>query len=74
MQCITVLIHNQIFARSLDLLASQQSRRIVFNTLEGSYALCLVANLVQLGHILRTSVFPKVANPTFLVCIFTFQV
>jgi hypothetical protein len=41
--------------------------RIVFNTLEGNYALCLLANLVQLAYIHREDVLKDVALPTFIV-------
>lgn len=42
--------------------------RIVFNTLEGNYALCLLANLVQLGYIERDGILKDVSFPTFTVC------
>lgn len=41
--------------------------RIVFNTLEGSYALCLLANLVQLAHFEREASLPGLSFPTFTV-------
>lgn len=48
--CLTMLITNRVFKRSLDLLTNEQSTRIIFNSLEGNYALCLLANLIQLGY------------------------
>ncbi|KAL4223687.1 Ubiquitin-protein ligase E3B [Mactra antiquata] len=48
--CLTILITNRVFKRTLDLLTIEQSTRIIFNTLEGNYALCLLANLIQLGY------------------------
>ncbi|XP_060602901.1 ubiquitin-protein ligase E3B-like [Ruditapes philippinarum] len=48
--CLTHLITNRVFKRSLDLLTNEQSTRIIFNSLEGNYALCLLANLIQLGY------------------------
>ena len=41
-QCLTLLITNRVFKRSLDLLTVEQSTRIIFNSLEGNYALCLL--------------------------------
>lgn len=45
---MTSLLTHSILAQCLQLLASEQSLRIIFHTLEGSHALCLLANLVQL--------------------------
>lgn len=50
-ECLTLLVTNRIFKRSLDVLSNEQSTRIIFNTLEGNYALCLLANMVQLGFV-----------------------
>lgn len=58
---------NKIFARSLELLSSQQSMRIVFNTLEGNYALCLLANLLQLGMFEKDTALKDMSFPTFTV-------
>lgn len=66
-ESITTLINHKIFQRSLELLSSQQLMRIVFNTLEGSYALCLVANLLQLAYIERETVLKDLCFPTFTV-------
>jgi hypothetical protein len=41
--------------------------RIVFNTLEGNYALCLLANLIQLAYVHREDVLKDVVFPTFTV-------
>ncbi|XP_052798070.1 ubiquitin-protein ligase E3B-like [Mya arenaria] len=48
--CLTLLITNRVFKRSLDLLTNEQSTRIIFNSLEGNYALCLLANMIHLGY------------------------
>ncbi|GFO13711.1 RNA-directed DNA polymerase from mobile element jockey [Plakobranchus ocellatus] len=48
--CICSLVTHRIFKRCLNLLTCEQSTRIFFNTLEGNYALCLMANLIQLGY------------------------
>jgi len=52
LQCMTLLITNRVFKRSLDLLTNEQSTRIIFNSLEGNYALCLLGKLVTLSHVL----------------------
>lgn len=58
-----------MFNRSIELLSSQQSMRIVFNTLEGSYALCLLANIIQLGYFERNDSLKELGFPTFTVVI-----
>ncbi|GJQ75479.1 hypothetical protein Trydic_g17567 [Trypoxylus dichotomus] len=65
----TNLVTYKILARSLELLSSQQSMRIVFNSLEGSYALCLLANLLQLAYIERETTLKELCFPTFTVVI-----
>ncbi|XP_005112992.2 ubiquitin-protein ligase E3B [Aplysia californica] len=49
--CVATLVTHRVFKRCLDLLTIEQSTRIIFNSLEGNYALCLMANLVQLGYV-----------------------
>ena len=56
-----------MFTKSLDLLIAEQNLRIVFNTLEGNYALCLLANLIHLAYIHREDVLKDVVFPTFTV-------
>jgi len=51
-QCLTLLITNRVFKRSLDLLTVEQSTRIIFNSLEGNYALCLLGRLYCYMYIL----------------------
>ncbi|CAH1185168.1 unnamed protein product [Phyllotreta striolata] len=68
-ESISTLTNHKIFARSLELLSSQQSMRIVFNTLEGSYALCLLANLIQLAFIERHTTLRALYFPTFTVVV-----
>lgn len=46
---------------------SEQNLRIVFNALEGSYALCLLANLIQLANIERDEVLKELYFPSFTV-------
>jgi ubiquitin-protein ligase E3 B len=67
LQCTSVLVTHDVFTRSLELLSSQQNMRIVFNALEGNYALCLLANVIQLAYIQREDVLKDVAFPTFTV-------
>ncbi|EFN88458.1 Ubiquitin-protein ligase E3B [Harpegnathos saltator] len=64
-ECISSFITNNLFARSLELLNSEQNLRIVFNALEGSYALCLLANLIQLANIEREEVLRELYFPSF---------
>ncbi|KAG8189904.1 hypothetical protein JTE90_018685 [Oedothorax gibbosus] len=49
-ECLAVLSAHNIFKHSLDLLVSEQNARILFNALEGNYALCLIANLIHMAH------------------------
>ncbi|KAH9492187.1 Ubiquitin-protein ligase E3B [Bulinus truncatus] len=49
--CIATMVTHRIFKRCLDFLTCEQSTRIIFNSLEGNYALCLMANLIQLGFV-----------------------
>ncbi|XP_048241193.1 ubiquitin-protein ligase E3B-like [Haliotis rufescens] len=49
-ECMSSLITHRIFKRCLDLMTNEQSTRIIFNSLEGNYALCLMANLIHLGY------------------------
>ena len=41
-QCVELLVTHRVFKRCLELLTCEQSTRIIFNTLEGNYALCLM--------------------------------
>ncbi|ELT93611.1 hypothetical protein CAPTEDRAFT_162148 [Capitella teleta] len=49
-ECLIQMMTHRIFSRSIELLCHEQSTRIVFNSLEGNYSLCLLANLIQLGN------------------------
>lgn len=44
----------------MKLLHDDQNRRIIFNALEGNYALCLVGNLVQLCYIERETTLREI--------------
>ncbi|XP_023230770.1 ubiquitin-protein ligase E3B-like [Centruroides sculpturatus] len=48
-ECITVFLSHGIFKKSLELLMTEQNTRILFNVLEGNYALCLL----ELFHVLH---------------------
>ncbi|XP_064460486.1 ubiquitin-protein ligase E3B-like isoform X2 [Ornithodoros turicata] len=50
-ESIALLNAHSIFKRTLDFLMVEQNMRIIFNALEGNYALCLLANVVHLAHI-----------------------
>ncbi|KAK7074559.1 Ubiquitin-protein ligase E3B, partial [Halocaridina rubra] len=60
-----MLCHHGIFERVVEFVQTEQNLRIIFNTLEGSYALCLLANLVQLSFEERDAIFLKLAFPKF---------
>ncbi len=47
--CQNLLIKSKIFGKVVGLLAHEQQLKIHFNSLEGSYALCLTANIVDLS-------------------------
>ncbi|CAG9759771.1 unnamed protein product [Ceutorhynchus assimilis] len=68
-ETISTLYQNKIFTKSLELLSSQQSMRIVFNALEGNYALCLLSNLIHLGYIERNTTLRDLSFPTFTVVV-----
>ncbi|GLV32551.1 uncharacterized protein CBL_00739 [Carabus blaptoides fortunei] len=68
-ECISVLVSHSLLSKSLELLSSEQSMRIVFNTLEGNYALCLLANLVQMAYIENDGVLKEVYFPTFTIIV-----
>lgn len=50
-EAVTLLNSHGLFRRSLDILVVEQNMRILFNALEGNYALCLLANLVHLAYL-----------------------
>lgn len=62
-QCLNLLITHRIFRRALDLLTNEQSTRIIFNSLEGSYALCLLGNIFFRFVIIN--IFLLLAMPDF---------
>lgn len=48
-QCLAAFKSHLIFDKCIEFLSADQNLRMVFNTLEGNQALCLLANLVQLA-------------------------
>ncbi|XP_065343486.1 ubiquitin-protein ligase E3B [Cloeon dipterum] len=67
-ECLNQLVTNEVFKRSMVLLSTEQNLRIVFNTLEGNYALCLLANLIHMAHLEKDSSLKELYFPTF-VCV-----
>lgn len=64
------MVSQNIFSKSITILSGQQSLRIIFNTLEGNYALCLLANLLQLAYNERDKSLRDLCYPSFVVRIF----
>ncbi|XP_038059173.1 ubiquitin-protein ligase E3B-like [Patiria miniata] len=50
-ECIVSIKTHNLFKQSLDFLAKEQNTKIIFNVLEGNYALCLLANLIYMGQL-----------------------
>lgn len=59
-EVVTVLETNGLLKRSIELLSSEQDLRIVFNALEGSYALCLIANIIHLAFLEKNGAFCEI--------------
>lgn len=59
-----------MFDKCIEFLSADQNMCIVFNTLEGNYALCLLANLIQLAYSERDYANPGTYYPTFVVSSF----
>ena len=57
---LNMLQKNRIVARSVELLSQEQQLKIHFNALEGSYALCLTANLVHMVSQMTEEQFAEV--------------
>lgn len=53
LQCVTLMLTHKIFVRSVELLTSERSSRSVFESgaVDGTYSLCILANLIHLGFI-----------------------
>ncbi|XP_045782566.1 ubiquitin-protein ligase E3B [Maniola jurtina] len=61
-----------LFDKCVEFLSADQNMRIVFNTLEGNYALCLLANLIQLAYCEREHAHPTTYYPTFVLVVSRF--
>lgn len=68
-KCISLFKTHSLLSRSLNLLNSEQNLRIVFNALEGNYALCLLANLIQLATIEKEEVLREAYFPSFTLVV-----
>ncbi|XP_055959426.1 ubiquitin-protein ligase E3B [Patella vulgata] len=66
-ETLSILITHRIFKRCLDLMTNEQSTRIIFNSLEGNYALCLMANLIQLGYLEMEGLVENTQNFMFVM-------
>ncbi|KAK2156726.1 hypothetical protein LSH36_206g00029 [Paralvinella palmiformis] len=66
-ECLVLLMTHRLFKQCVELLCNEQSTRIVFNILEGNYALCLLANLIQLGMIEMEGLLENTQNFMFVV-------
>ncbi|KAG0715753.1 Ubiquitin-protein ligase E3B [Chionoecetes opilio] len=64
-EALQMLQTNEIFEKVVEFVQTEQNLRIIFNTLEGSYALCLLANFVHLAHKESDRALPKLAFPEF---------
>ncbi|XP_019615606.1 PREDICTED: LOW QUALITY PROTEIN: ubiquitin-protein ligase E3B-like [Branchiostoma belcheri] len=61
-QTLLLFRNNNVLEKSIRLLEQEQNIRIVFNSLEGSYSLCLLANMVQLAY-LQLDMLPVIMEP-----------
>ena len=50
-QCLTQLVAHRVFTKSVFLLCDEQCTKIVFNALEGNYALCLLGELFSISFL-----------------------
>ncbi|XP_054278321.1 ubiquitin-protein ligase E3B-like [Macrosteles quadrilineatus] len=68
-ECLTTLESADFLPRAMELLSGEQDMRIVFNTLEGNYALCLLANLIHLAYLQRDTALHIMHFPTFTMVV-----
>lgn len=64
-EALKMIQNSNLFERAVEFMQSEQNLRIVFNTLEGPYALCLLANLVHMGYEERDGALKELAFPQF---------
>ncbi|EEB13316.1 ubiquitin-protein ligase, putative [Pediculus humanus corporis] len=63
--CLCMIEKHKILVKTTKLLNNEQNTKIIFNALEGNYALCLLGNIIHLCYIERESTlnefyFPEV--------------
>ena len=66
-QCLTAMASHDLLSKCTAHLLDQQALRIVFNTLEGNYALCLLANLIHLAYLQEPDKLVSVLCPDLSV-------
>lgn len=71
-ESLAVFRTHSMFDKCLEFLSADQNLRIVFNTLEGNYALCLLGNLIQLAYIERDLALSETFYPTFVIVVTRF--
>ncbi|XP_013180712.1 PREDICTED: ubiquitin-protein ligase E3B isoform X1 [Papilio xuthus] len=71
-ESIAAFRSHAMFDKCLEFLSTDQNMRIVFNTLEGNYALCLLSNLIQMAHLEREHALPESFYPTFVLVVTRF--
>ncbi|VVD04422.1 unnamed protein product, partial [Leptidea sinapis] len=71
-ESISTFRTHALFDKCVEFLSADQNMRIVFNTLEGNYALCLLGNLVQLAYIDRDYAQTDTFYPTFVLVVTRF--
>ncbi|XP_037093426.1 ubiquitin-protein ligase E3B-like [Pollicipes pollicipes] len=66
-ECLTVISTHRVLERCTTHLLDEQGLRIVFNALEGNYALCLLANLVHLAYLQEPDKLAAILCPDLCV-------
>lgn len=65
--CLQTLQSHSIFERSLRVLESEQSMKIINNSMKGTHSLALLANIVHLFHLEPIESAINLGFPTFTV-------
>ena len=65
--CIQTLQSHTILERSLDLLGTDQSMKIISNSMKGTQSLALLANLINLFHLEPIEMATVLGFPKFTV-------
>jgi len=61
---------NELLRLILQFLSAEQNTRIVFHTLEATFAICLLGNIIHLAQMEDEISFKKIIFPQFVVCQF----